>query len=924
MGSVYGRTYSGTGEPNNPFKVVNAARINDIDNHQDYRDSSFEQVSSDSQASESLLRSAWILEDAAVILEYDSVYDVHTPYDPCLPIRGQPGGFYPIPVLSDLGTVVDSSSYNFVLIFSVQEVPGWINSGGYNRYLAKNIGWDNTFYGSGPTFSNWPNLLSYPHMNSVDFLGRPIPDPPNYASTLTAFHEIGHNWCVYWGHGSVGPWDWEHGDPIARLASGGQHWTYEWVEPNLPGIMRSAPSSAYFNAFDLYSMGLMDHNETSEYSYLLQDPCSPPEDPNIYEITVDDLIYNLSLAGGDYYEGDGKRIPATDPNIENVTTLIVIIKEVNETLTQDQIDLVVDLADDLPGDWNTATWGRSSMDVTIYPPPLPLVIFVDANATGGDNGSSWANAHNDLQDALEAARTELSIRPLREIEIRVALGTYLPDQGTNDREATFQLISGVVLQGGYAGTGNPDPNARDVQLYETILSGDLDGDDGEITSPEDLLADPNRAENSFHVVTVNDVSVMTFLDGFVITGGNANGNSPNDCGGALYSDSGNLTINNCTFLRNCASSTGGGIYSKPDNLILKNCTLKENYSTSSGGGLYSVGGTTDIENCTFDKNICTQYGGGACCLSNVTEIANSIFKENDSKKGGGVGNLTIYDPWPETQISGCSFIGNSSLQDGAGIYIYRCNTNLESCIIARNDSSGNGGGVYSWIGEHSVVNCTFNQNSASNRGGGIYNHVAETEIINSILWQNLSPDGHEVAVGNASGNQSIVTIVYSDVDGGPEEIETYDGGILDWGIGNFDIDPCFADTDANDFHLKSQSGRWDSNSENWVTDAYTSRCIDAGNPGSLLSEEANDGNNIRINMGAYGGTAEASIPPYDWAILSDINNDGTADFVDFAHLGAIFTDEGEELFADFDRDGDADFADIRLLTEDWLDSTSWL
>ena len=44
------------------------------------------------------------------------------------------------------------------------------------------------------------------------------------------------------------------------------------------------------------------------------------------------------------------------------------------------------------------------------------------------------------------------------------------------------------------------------------------------------------------------------------------------------------------------------------------------------------------------------------------------------------------------------------------------------------------------------------------------------------------------------------------------------------------------------------------------------------------------GTNLRINMEAYGGTAEASMPPYDWALLSDITNDGTVDFVDFAHI----------------------------------------
>ena len=83
------------------------------------------------------------------------------------------------------------------------------------------------------------------------------------------------------------------------------------------------------------------------------------------------------------------------------------------------------------------------------------------------------------------------------------------------------------------------------------------------------------------------------------------------------------------------------------------------------------------------------------------------------------------------------------------------------------------------------------------------------------------------------------------------------------------------------------------------------------------------GENIRINMGAYGGTAEASMPPYDWALLSDITNDGTVDFVDFAHLADIYLEYGQQLPADFDRDGDVDKADLRLLAEDWLKQTTW-
>jgi len=129
------------------------------------------------------------------------------------------------------------------------------------------------------------------------------------------------------------------------------------------------------------------------------------------------------------------------------------------------------------------------------------VIHVDEGATGANNGTSWENAYRYLQEALAAA--------VSGDEIRVAEGVYTPDlkspgpppsrrgilsygASAGDRTATFQLKNGVSIKGGYAGFDAPEPDIRDIELYETILSGDLNGDDGPNFA--------NNAENSYHVV----------------------------------------------------------------------------------------------------------------------------------------------------------------------------------------------------------------------------------------------------------------------------------------------------------------------------------------------------------------------------------------------------------------------------------------
>lgn len=132
-------------------------------------------------------------------------------------------------------------------------------------------------------------------------------------------------------------------------------------------------------------------------------------------------------------------------------------------------------------------------------------------------------------------------------------------------------------------------------------------------------------------------------------------------------------------------------------------------------------------------------------------------------------------------------------------------------------------------------------------------------VVNCIIWDCPRP----ITLADSSNTEiedrgSHLTISYSDIEGGQGGISVSGSqSTVAWGQGNLDVDPLFADPSIGDFHLKSTLGRWDPNEQVWIVDEMTSPCIDAGDPNDAVADEPVP-NGARINLGAYGGTPEAS------------------------------------------------------------------
>jgi hypothetical protein len=121
-----------------------------------------------------------------------------------------------------------------------------------------------------------------------------------------------------------------------------------------------------------------------------------------------------------------------------------------------------------------------------------------------------------------------------------------------------------------------------------------------------------------------------------------------------------------------------------------------------------------------------------------------------------------------------------------------------------------------------------------------------------------------------------------------------------------------SDPNLWDFHLQSEYGRWDTNSQSWVNDSNTSPCIDAGDPNSDWAGEPWP-NGKRINMGAYGGTEQASKNGNP----ADFDIDGAVDFADFAEFSNKWFSQ-ESCIEDLTNNGVVDFADLGMFVDNWL------
>lgn len=310
------------------------------------------------------------------------------------------------------------------------------------------------------------------------------------------------------------------------------------------------------------------------------------------------------------------------------------------------------------------------------------IFYVKPVSTGVGDGSSWANATT-LQNAILSCTVN--------DEIWVMAGTYLPTSGTG-RDKGFYIYGGnKKMYGGFIGTETLR-SERNFRTNVTILSGDINSDDNTNIVPTEAT----RQDNSYHVISVFHQSAGTSnitIDGFTITGGNANGTNLtsgagqyyNSRGGALYvqskfaNDIMTVKTSNCIFEKNTGTdvsvASGYNNSGQMDKIVrtdFTSCIFRNNYATNNGTILiagasgYRWYGYGSIVNCLFHNN--ASVNGASCLFTSAStanggdylgtdvDIINSTFSANTGASGYTV---------RVTEGSGVAFINNIIYGNGS-------------------------------------------------------------------------------------------------------------------------------------------------------------------------------------------------------------------------------------------------------------------
>lgn len=446
------------------------------------------------------------------------------------------------------------------------------------------------------------------------------------------------------------------------------------------------------------------------------------------------------------------------------TTQTVTIPVLVDALTEGNETIVLNLANATNG----ATLSNTTYTVTILCSIGSNVIFVNDNAIGANDGSTWNNAFTSLQPALAAATAG--------DEIWVAQGTYRPTT-TLDRNISFVLKADVSIYGSFPDNGGCTLNDR-LPFFASVLSGNI----GNLGS---------NADNSYRVITGTNIGSNVNIDRFVIRDGNSNQN-----GGGLYllangaGQTCSPNINDCSICFNNSTLLGGGVGILATNGGVANpsFTMGEivfNNAANGGAGLAAIGqtggsATINLGNSVYvGSNNTPRVGGGVALWTNAggttTLNANTATLANNTatRNGGGLYAYARQASSAFVSFNNVTVSGNTAA-NGAGAYLHGQGGAIDATVVGgtvsnNNAPSGIGAGfaAYAEILGGSVafdaIGTTFSNNNASTGGAvalyALKGASVDNQLLNTRFFNNTAAlRGGAVAYSNTTGSMNSVAV----------------------------------------------------------------------------------------------------------------------------------------------------------------------
>ena len=383
-------------------------------------------------------------------------------------------------------------------------------------------------------------------------------------------------------------------------------------------------------------------------------------------------------------------------------------------------------------------------------------VYVDGQEGSDENvGLSWNDALSSVGRGIAHAVFRRDTEGLESCAVWVREGSYRPG---SERSDSFVLRSGIRLYGGFSGT-ETELAERDWESFETVLSGELTG-----------------TEHAHHVLIGADGAT---LDGFIVTGGLADGEEDEGRGAGMVNDNASPTIQNVIFAENISEARGGAMYNGGSSApTLRDVTFTENRAKggteeelTQGGAMYNDDDSApSLTRVSFVGNNAEM--GGAMYNADRSEptLEDVDFEENwvtkteefSSGRAGAMYNAGESEP----VLTRVSFVGNKAEMGGA---MYNANSTKPVLVDVSFEenwaegteefSSGGGGAMYNASGSAPTLNdVRFSNNQADKRGGAIFNRGSEPVLVDvSFVGNSAGEDGG--AIGSNGSSKPILTNV---------------------------------------------------------------------------------------------------------------------------------------------------------------------